>query len=130
MVCRKNILMSRREWLNLCLILADVRLTYLKKAYFVTMGTYQMAILLCFNERDQLKVKDIQEQTQLSGKELIKQIQSLIESKLVSAAQQQTTDDELNEQSLILLNNDYSNKRTKFKITAAVQKDSPQVIFG
>jgi cullin 2 len=94
------------------------------------MGTYQMAILLCFNERDQLKVKDIQEQTQLSGKELIKQIQSLIESKLVSAAQQQTTDDELNEQSLILLNNDYSNKRTKFKITAAVQKDSPQVIFG
>jgi cullin 2 len=92
------------------------------------MGTYQMAILLCFNERDQLKVKDIQEQTQLSGKELIKQIQSLIESKLVSTAQQ-TTEDELNEQSLILLNNDYSNKRTKFKITAAVQKDSPQVIF-
>ena len=109
-------------------ISADVRLTYLKKAYFVTMGNYQMAILLCFNERDQLKVKDIQEQTQLAGKELIKQIQSLIESKLVSA-QQTASEEELNEQSLILLNNDYSNKRTKFKITAAVQKDSPQVFL-
>ena len=89
------------------------------------MGTFQMAVLLCFNERDQLKVKDIQEQTHLSGKELIKQIQSLIESKLLSTQ----NEEEINEQSLIVLNNEYSNKRTKFKITAAVQKDSPQVNF-
>ena len=80
------------------------------------MGTFQMAVLLCFNERDQLKVKDIQEQTHLSGKELIKQIQSLIESKLLSTQ----NEEEINEQSLIVLNNEYSNKRTKFKITAAV----------
>ena len=88
------------------------------------MGTFQMAILLCFNDRDQLKVKDIQEQTQLSGKELIKQIQSLVESKLVST---KSVDEEINEQSVVILNNEYSNKRTKFKITVAVQKDSPQV---
>jgi cullin 2 len=87
------------------------------------MGTFQMAILLCFNERDQLKVKDIQEQTQLSLKELIKQIQSLIESKLVSTQ----NEEDISEISVIELNNEYSNKRTKFKITAAVQKDSPQV---
>ena len=87
------------------------------------MGTFQMAFLLCFNERDQLKVKDIQEQTQLSLKELVKQIQSLIESKLVSTQ----NEEDINEISVIALNNEYSNKRTKFKITAAVQKDSPQV---
>lgn len=104
-------------------LLADVRLTYLKKPYFVTMGTFQMAILLCFNERDELTLKDIQEQTQLPEKELIKQIQSLCESKLTQTQNEQ----EMNESSLITLNYEYSNKRTKFKITAAIQKETPQV---
>jgi len=101
---------------------ADVKVTYLKRPYFVTMGTFQMAILLCFNHSQELTVKDIQVHTQLQEKELIKQIQSLIESKLINGPKEQ----ELNESSTVSLNSEYSNKRTKFKITVAVQKETPQ----
>lgn len=87
------------------------------------MGTFQMAILLCFNEKEQLQVKDIQEQTQLPDKELIKQIQSLLESKLL----QSQNENDLEFSSIVTLNKDYTNKRTKFKITAAIQKETPQV---
>ena len=47
------------------------------------MGTFQMAILLCLNNSTSVSIKDIQESTQLPEKELIKQVQSLIESKLL-----------------------------------------------
>lgn len=51
------------------------------------MGTFQMAILLCFNNSNSLTVKDIQENTQLPEKELVKQVQSLLESKLIMIAE-------------------------------------------
>ena len=55
-----------------------------------------MAILLCFNNSNSLTIKDIQENIQLPEKELIKQIQSLLESKLLilaeSAEAKSTTD--------------------------------------
>jgi cullin 2 len=89
------------------------------------MGTFQMSILLCFNETDDLTVKEIEEQTQLQQKELLKQIQSLIESKLVYTVHGSAS--ELNEQTRVRLNYDYANKRTKFKVTAAIQKEAPQV---
>ena len=47
------------------------------------MGTYQMAILLLFNEHQQLTFNEIEEATKLNAKELEKQIQSLIENKLL-----------------------------------------------
>ncbi len=84
-----------------------------------------MAIMLCFNESDDLTIREIEEQTQLQQKELFKQIQSLIESKVIYV--QGSSTDELTEKTRIRLNYDYSNKRTKFKITAAVQKEAPQV---
>ena len=62
---------------------ADVRVNYLKRPYSVSMGTFQMAILLCFNNSVTLSVKDLQENTQLPEKELVKQVQSLLESKLL-----------------------------------------------
>ena len=42
-----------------------------------------MAILLCFNTSVKLSIKELQESIQLPEKELIKQVQSLAESKLV-----------------------------------------------
>jgi hypothetical protein len=47
------------------------------------MGSYQMAILLLFNEHQQLSLNEIQEATKLNIKELEKQIMSLIENKLL-----------------------------------------------
>jgi cullin 2 len=58
-------------------------LNYLKKPYSVTMGTFQMSILLGFNNSTTLGIKELQEFSQLPEKELIKQVQSLVESKIV-----------------------------------------------
>ncbi len=55
----------------------------LDRAYFVTMGTYQMAILLLFNEHQKLTLNEIEEATKFNLKELEKQIVCLIENKLL-----------------------------------------------
>jgi cullin 2 len=63
---------------------AEIRMSHLDRSYFVTMGTYQMAILLMFNEHQKLTLNEIEEGTKLNIKELEKQISSLIESKFLS----------------------------------------------
>jgi cullin 2 len=129
---------------------ADVRPRYLKRSYSINMSTFQMSILLGFNSSASLSIKDLQQTTQLPEKELIKQVQSLLESKLliiqenklkeettpneVSSLESTSTanslpltrSDEINENTIITLNLEYSNKRTKFKILSAVQKETPQ----
>lgn len=52
-----------------------------------------------------------------------KHIQSLIEAKLLVCSTEQ-----LDDATEIRLNLDYSNKRTKFKISAALQRETPQEI--
>lgn len=58
-------------------------MSHLDRPYFVTMGTYQMAILLLFNEVKELSFNEIEEATKLNSKELEKQIVSLIENKIL-----------------------------------------------
>ncbi|XP_071038251.1 cullin-2 isoform X4 [Parasteatoda tepidariorum] len=100
---------------------AELKLGYLKKAYIVTMSTYQMAILLLYEKTDSLSYVDIQENTKLSDEQLSKQIQSLIESKLLIS-----NTEKIDSQSSFSLNKDYSNKRTKFKLVAVIQKETTQ----
>ena len=40
-------------------------MTHLDRPYFVTMGTYQMAILLQFNEHEKLALYEIEEATKI-----------------------------------------------------------------
>ena len=58
---------------------------YLKKPYFVSMGTFQMAVLLPYESQDTLTIKELQTTTQLPEKELVKQVQSLVEAKILLA---------------------------------------------
>lgn len=60
-------------------------MTHLDRSYFVTMGTYQMAVLLQFNDHTQLTVNEIEEATKLNTKEVEKQISSLIDAKFLLA---------------------------------------------
>ncbi|XP_036321302.1 cullin-2 isoform X1 [Rhagoletis pomonella] len=99
----------------------ELKLGYLKKTYIVTMQTYQMAMLLLFESCDSLTCKDIQTTLQLNGETFQKHLQSLLESKLLNASSEV-----LEGNTKIELNFDYSNKRTKFKITSAMQKETPQ----
>lgn len=69
----------------MCQILfsGDLKLTYLKKPYVISMQTFQMAILLLFEKTNELLGRDIQESVQIPGDQLLKQLQSLIDAKLL-----------------------------------------------
>ena len=49
----------------------------------MTMGTFQMAVLLTFNGAEKQTFQDLLDSTKLSDKELVKQAQSLIDAKLI-----------------------------------------------
>lgn len=103
---------------------AELKLCYLKKPYAVTMGTFQMAILLLFETVDSLCCREIRESTQLSSDQLNRNLQSLLETKLLLTDSVGNLDDDC----VVSLNLEFSNKRTKFKITTAVQKESQQEV--
>ncbi|XP_064647338.1 cullin-2-like [Lineus longissimus] len=102
---------------------AELKFAYLKKPYFVTMGTFHMAILLLYNNANTLSFQDLLINTDLPEKELIKQLQALVETKIITS-----DGEEVDKNSNFLLNMNYTNKRTKFKITVAVQKESTQEV--
>ncbi|XP_067649383.1 cullin-2-like [Haliotis asinina] len=120
----KNFSGRKLAWMHsFCSV--EMKFNYLKKTYFVTMGTFHMGILLLFNSGDnveKLAFSFIQKHTTLPERELVKQLQSLIDTKIISH------EGEITPQSDFELNLAYNNKRTKFKITAAVQRDSPQEV--
>lgn len=102
----------------------EIKITFLKKPYIVTCTTYQMAVLLLFNNSDSLSFGDIDANLQLEAKELKRTLQSILDVKLL------TKDPSERELSgcTFHLNKDFSNKRTKFKITVAVQRETPQEV--
>ncbi|KAF2900626.1 hypothetical protein ILUMI_05565 [Ignelater luminosus] len=102
---------------------AELRLGYLKKTYFVTMQTFQMAILLMFETVDALTCGEIRDTLQLSNEQFQRHASSLVECKFLLS-----DTEELNSETTLRLNMDYSNKRTRFRITAAVQKETPQEV--
>lgn len=125
---------------------AEVKFTFTKKAYHVLMSTYHMAILLLFESSDQLTYKEIQDNTKLTDEQLQRHLQSLTDLKILLVYQssnisQQTeivdselriVDSELrpiNDETVYLLNKNYSNKRLRFKITAVQQKEVQQVNY-
>ncbi|KAL0279377.1 UNVERIFIED_CONTAM: hypothetical protein PYX00_000956 [Menopon gallinae] len=101
----------------------EIKLTYLKKPYIISMQTFQMAILLLFEKTDELTGREIQDGTQLSGDQLQKQLQSLTDAKLLKDPGTEPTLD-----TTYVLNLDYSNKRTRLKISGALQRETPQEI--
>ncbi|XP_046984562.1 cullin-2 [Schistocerca americana] len=101
----------------------ELKLGYLKKPYQVTMQTFQMAILLQFQEVDSLTCREVQECLQLFDEPFNKHVMGLIESKLLM-----TDNQALGPDTVLRLNKEYTNKRTKFRITTIAHKESPQEI--
>lgn len=58
-------------------------MSYADRSYFVTMGTYQMSILVLFNDHESLTLDELEETTKLTRKELDKQLSGLIENKIL-----------------------------------------------
>ncbi|XP_037031220.1 cullin-2 [Bradysia coprophila] len=101
----------------------ELKTSYLNKEYIIIMQTYQMAMLLLFESINQMTCKEMQETLQLNADTFQKHLQGLLEAKLLIASSEALDDD-----TEVKLNLDYSNKRTKFKITAALQKETPQEV--
>lgn len=120
----------------------ELKVSLAKKSYLITMQTYQMAMLLLFETCDTLSCKDIKEVLQLNNENFQKHLQSLIDSKLltldtevnvnylkssaVAAFTHAQSFQKIEDASVVSFNLEFSNKRTKFKITASLQKESPQ----
>ncbi|CAF1225294.1 unnamed protein product [Rotaria sordida] len=99
----------------------EIRMSHLDRSYVVTMCTYQMAILLIFNQHDKLTLHEIAESTKLNTKELEKQILPLIENKFLL-----NNTNNLTSKSIISINFEYKSKRTKFKISTTIHKETRQ----
>lgn len=61
----------------------ELRFNYLKKTYFITMNTYQMAIMLLFSQPDNLSFIELKESMQMSDEFLTKQVASLVDCKFL-----------------------------------------------
>ncbi|KAA8580990.1 hypothetical protein FQN60_013948 [Etheostoma spectabile] len=135
-------------WLHY-LCTGEVKMNYLSKPYVAMVTTYQMAVLLAFNNSETVTYKELQDGTQMNEKELQKTIKSLLDVKMLNHDSQkapcqalvhvESHDEYLNTGSLPLcqqeeietestfsLNMSFTSKRTKFKITTSMQKDTPQ----
>ena len=63
--------------------IADMKLNYLKKPYIVNMGTFQMSMLLTFNNAESQTLSDLITATSLQEAEVVKQVQTLVDAKLL-----------------------------------------------
>lgn len=99
----------------------ELKFNYLKKPYLVTVQTYQMALLLLFEHCDSIQCREAAASLRLSHDQLVKHATSLVDCKILK----KSTDGELEEDTILSLNFDYYNKRTKFRITGTLQRDVP-----
>ena len=59
-------------------------MNYLSKPYVAMVTTYQMAVLLAFNNSQTVSYKELQDGTQMNEKELQKTIKSLLDVKMLN----------------------------------------------
>lgn len=59
-------------------------MNYLSKPYVAMVTTYQMAVLLAFNNSEIVSYKELQDSTQMNEKELTKTIKSLLDVKMIN----------------------------------------------
>lgn len=128
----------------------ELKLNYLKKPYLVTVQTYQMALLLLFEHCDAIPCREAAASLRLSHEQLVKHAVILVDCKILKKASStsstssstapeednskdssaenttsSTTTTNLEEDTVLQLNFDYHNKRTKFRVTGALQRDAP-----
>lgn len=62
----------------------EVKMNYLCKPYVAMVTTYQMAVLLAFNNSETVSYRELQDSTQMNEKELTKTIKSLLDVKMIN----------------------------------------------
>eukprot|EP01064_Diplonema_japonicum_P020546 TRINITY_DN300_c8_g1_i1.p1 TRINITY_DN300_c8_g1~~TRINITY_DN300_c8_g1_i1.p1 ORF type:complete len:748 (+),score=153.38 TRINITY_DN300_c8_g1_i1:27-2246(+) len=106
---------------------ADVKYTSKGRRYEMNVHTLQMLILVLFNNKDCITVGDIQEATMIPMGELKKQLLSLtistkVHQKILTKSCQQAK--ELCAETEISVNEDFSSKHVKFKVSPVMIKET------
>ncbi|KAL7647190.1 UNVERIFIED_CONTAM: hypothetical protein RMT77_002448 [Armadillidium vulgare] len=118
----KNFSGRKLTWLHhLCQ--GELKVGFTKRTYLITMSSFQMAMLLVFEKTDSLTCAELQQHTTLNDEQFYKFLQSLIDCKILTASEEA-----LEKTTVLKLNFDYTNKRTKFKITVASPKETQQEV--
>jgi len=109
------------NWLhNLCK--ADLKIEIANKRYEVQTTSYQMGVLILFNNSSSMSLNDIQTFTSLSDSELKESIKSLVFYNIIKRTSQGSNEFEGAE--VYEINESFISKRKKFKITTALQSEN------
>ncbi|VDL80118.1 unnamed protein product [Nippostrongylus brasiliensis] len=106
----------------------ELRLTYLDKPYLISMSVHQMSVLLCFQDKDSVKLQFsfltttfklsvISMATGITGDALLRNVRSIVDANLLTSAGK-----ELNDSSELVLNKSFTCKRLRFRLA------TPQVV--
>jgi cullin 2 len=90
------------------------------RLYLVTVNMAMAAVLCLFNDAESLTCGELQQSTHLSCEELLKHLQVLVDNKVLN------TKASLCPESVLQLNLEFNNKRTKFQIFSASLAEANQ----
>ncbi|XP_047314720.1 cullin-3A-like [Impatiens glandulifera] len=105
---------------------ADLKLTFGKdKKHELNVSTYQMCILMLFNNADRLTYKEIEQATEIPAPDLKRSLQSLACVKGKNVLRKEPMSKEVGEEDSFLFNDKFTSKLYKVKIgTVVAQKES------
>lgn len=110
---------------DLCKGLAELKATFASgKKHELTVSTYQMVILLLFNDRNELSYKEIKEATAIPVTDLRRSLAALACSPKHKILNKQPDGKTVNEQDVFSFNAKFKSKLHKLKIMAVVQKET------
>mmetsp|Transcript_25320 Transcript_25320/g.80122 ORF Transcript_25320/g.80122 Transcript_25320/m.80122 type:complete len:736 (-) Transcript_25320:24-2231(-) len=103
----------------------DLKATFGTSKHEINVSTYQMVVLLLFNDNDRMSYTDIAETTDIPAPELKRNLQSLACVKGKNVLRKEPMSKEVNESDIFIFNDKYQSKLYKVKIgTVAAQKET------
>jgi len=104
---------------------ADVKATFGEKKHELSVSTYQMCILVLFNDTDSMSYRDIQQATEIPPADLKRNLQSLALVKGKNVLRKEPMGREIGDGDVFSFNDAFSSKFYKVKVgTVAAQKES------
>eukprot|EP00879_Flechtneria_rotunda_P001881 GHRR01002052.1.p1 GENE.GHRR01002052.1~~GHRR01002052.1.p1 ORF type:complete len:737 (+),score=264.98 GHRR01002052.1:271-2481(+) len=98
-----------------------------KEKHELTVSTYQMVILLLFNDAEQLSYREIAEATEITAPDLKRSLQSLACAKGKNVLRKEPMSKEVEETDMFSFNDTFTSKLYKIKIgTISAQKEGEQ----
>jgi len=103
----------------------DIITNCFKNRYIFQASTFQMAVLLMFNDRDSYAVSELADATKLKIDILSQVLQILLKVKLLLLPPNESEDD-LNENSVVTLFKEYKNKKLRVNINVPLKAEMKQ----